>query len=84
MGNKESTLPGLTRSSKTHSIDSLLQQTGKHHLAQIILSGNIIMCWGMLLREAWRDYDVGRPMWPLMLAILRSNGHQKERSKLKQ
>jgi len=31
------------------SIDSLLQHTGKHHQAAIILSENIAMGWGGLL-----------------------------------
>ena len=41
----------ISRCSKTHSVDSLLQHTSKHHQVFIALSGNIIICRGTMLHD---------------------------------
>ena len=81
----------ISRSSKTTSVNSQLQHTDKCYLAVIIISGNVVMCLGEFLCDAesltWcanPERDLGSlQAWPLMEAILRSNGHHKEGSKLK-
>ena len=41
-------------------VDSLLQHTGKRHQAAIAPSGNIVMGWGTLLRDAGNPTCCGK------------------------
>ena len=76
----------ITRSSKTHSINFLLQHTGKMPLNSYctirkhchVLVRIITWCG-----NPWHDYDAGSFMWLLMVAVLRKNGHHKEGSTIK-
>ena len=81
----------IYRNSKARSVDSLLQQPVqvnaiKQSLYQKTSSCVGSFCWGRLLHGAWgRQPDLMRETWEWSLteAVLRSNGHHKEGSKLK-